>query len=213
MSTERAKKLLAEIMSDDEEMPEVIDVSIVEEEPKPQMPERAIQDSVKETPGELLDKTSAWAANGGSLELSSADGLRHLLAESRDRSSMFMAVMALQRMKRISRLVSVTDKLEESLFSDDRIAGMETMELIQALKHVDGTVKQAIDFVNKSTEDSTTGAQILVNLIDARSLTLSREDVPEARSRESIRHAVMGLLEQFQKPAVIPTEDTEVADG
>lgn len=216
MEREDAKKLLEELLSDDEpeELPVIkgeIVASVDEAERIQTDKAKAIHDSINESTEALLDKTSNWAAKGGSLELSSADGLRHLLAESRDRASMFMAILGLQRMRRISNLVGVTDDLETTLFDKERIANMETMELIQALKHVDTTSKQLIDFVNNSLEDSTTGAQILVNLIDARSLTLSREDVPEARSREVIRNAVMGLLDEFQNPkGLLPNLEEEL---
>jgi hypothetical protein len=170
---------------------------------QPMLPIKQIEDSVTETPEQLLERTANWATNGTALEVSSKDGLRHLLAESRDRSSMFMSILALQRMKRVSNLVNVAEDIQSTLFTPDRIAMMDTAELLQALRYVEGIVKENVEFVNKSTEDSTTGAQILINMVDARSLTLSREDIPEAQSRESIRHAVMGLLEEFSNPSGI----------
>jgi len=173
---------------------------------------RSIADTVSEKPEELLEKTANWAAKGEQLRLSSTDGLRHILAESRDRASMFMSILALQRMKRISNLVQVAEGIQESLFTPERIELMETQELLQALRAVESIVKDNIEFINKSTEDSATGAQILINMVDARSLTLKREDVPEAGSRESIRHAVEGLLQAFGESP--PQEDIiDVEEG
>jgi len=115
-------------------------------------------------------------------------------------------------MKRISNLVQVAEGIQESLFTPERIELMETQELLQALRAVESIVKDNIEFINKSTEDSATGAQILINMVDARSLTLKREDVPEAGSRESIRHAVEGLLQAFGESP--PQEDIiDVEEG
>ena len=176
-------------------MPEPIDVSI--DDDNPQLPVKKIHTGITETPEDVLNKIAGWAANGEDLQVSSKDGLRHLLAESRDRSSMFMSVLALQRMKRVANLVGIAEDIQENLFRPERVAMMETTELLQALKTVESIVKENIAFVDKASEDATTGAQILINMVDARSLTLSREDVPDAKSRESIRHAVGGLLEAF----------------
>lgn len=186
-------------------MSDQIDVSINQGS---QLPAKQIEDSVTETPEQLLERTASWATNGTALNVSSHDGLRHLLAESRDRSSMFMSILALQRMKRVSDLVNITEDIQKTLFTPERISMMDTQELLQALRYVENIVKENIEFVNKSTEDSTTGAQILINMVDARSLTLSREDVPEAQSRESIRHAVMGLIEEFTNPSKLNDENT-----
>ncbi len=184
-----------------------IDVSINE---YPLAAEKKIHTTVAEEPAEILTQIAGWATKGDELKLSSKDGLRHLLSESRDRSSMFMSVLAMQRMQRIAKLVGIAENIQESLFDKDRVAMMETGELLQALKLVQGIVKENIEFVNKSTEDATTGAQILINMVDARSLTLAREDVPSAQSRESIRHAVAGLLAAFGE--IDPSEDGEVID-
>jgi len=174
-----------------------IDVSINED---PQPLAKEIHTSITERPEDVLDKIAGWASNGTELNLSSKDGLRHLLAESRDRSSMFMSVLALQRMKRVAKLVGIAEDIQENLFRPERLAMMETAELLAALKSVEAIVKENIDFIGKTSEDATTGAQILINMVDARSLTLGREDVPSAQSRESIRHAVSGLLEAFGQP-------------
>jgi len=168
-----------------------IDVSI--DGNKAKLPTRRVEDSVSEKPEDLLKNTAEWAAHGNTLKIDSPDGLRHILAESRDRASMFMSILGLQRMKRIARLVNVAEELQDTLFTPERIEMMETQELLQALRAVESIVKDNIEFVNKSTEDATTGAQILINMVDARSMALSREDVPKARSREAIRHAVEGL--------------------
>ena len=168
-----------------------------------------IKTGIEETPGEVLNQIADWATNGKNLALSSKDGLRHLLAESRDRSSMFMSVLALQRMKRVAKLVGIAEDIQENLFRPERLAMMETTELLQALKSVEAIVKENIDFIGKASEDATTGAQILINMVDARSLTLAREDVPDAKSRESIRHAVGGLLEAFGKPMPEPLLDDD----
>lgn len=191
-----------------------IDVSINEDGPKPLA--REIQTGITERPEDVLNKIAGWATNGTDLNLSSKDGLRHLLAESRDRSSMFMSVLSLQRMKRVANLVGIAEDIQENLFRPERLAMMETAELLAALKSVEAIVKENIDFIGKASEDATTGAQILINMVDARSLTLGREDVPSAKSRESIRHAVSGLLEAFgapaQEDAFEDTIDTEVID-
>ena len=173
------------------------------------LPAREIQTSITERPEAVLNKIADWATNGKDLTLSSKDGLRHLLSESRDRSSMFMSVLSLQRMKRIAKLVGIAEDLQENLFRPERIAMMETTELLQALKSVEAIVKENIEFIGKASEDATTGAQILINMVDARSLTLSREDIPDAKSRESIRHAVSGLLEAFGKPKALNDLDDE----
>lgn len=187
-----------------------IDVSF-NEEPKPLSKE--IHTGITEKPEDVLNKIAGWAANGTELNLSSKDGLRHLLAESRDRSSMFMSVLALQRMKRVANLVGIAEDIQENLFRPERLAMMETSELLAALKSVEAIVKENIDFIGKASEDATTGAQILINMVDARSVTLGREDVPSAQSRESIRHAVNGLLEAFGKPKdVDDIVDSEVID-
>ena len=110
---------------------------------------------------------------------------------------MFMSVLAMQRMKRVAALVEAAETVQENLFRKDRVAMMETNELIQTMKLIKDLTKENVEFINKSTEDATTGAQILINMVDARSLTLAREDVPDAKSRESIRHAVAGLLDAF----------------
>lgn len=175
-----------------------IDVSINED---PHLPNKHIETGISERPEDVLQKIAGWATNGEELGLSSNDGLRHLLAESRDRSSMFMSVLALQRMRRVANLVGIAEDIQENLFRPERVAMMETTELLQALKSVEQIVKENIDFIGKASEDATTGAQILINMVDARSVTLGREDVPSAKSRESIRHAVSGLLEAFSGTA------------
>jgi len=186
-----------------------IDVSI-EEEGGDLLPAKEIHTTVSEEPKEILGKIANWATKGDELKLSSKDGLRHLLSESRDRSSMFMSVLAMQRMKRVANLIGIADDIQDNLFRPERLAMMETGELLQAMKIVQSLVKEDIDFVNKSTEDATTGAQILINMVDARSLTLAREDVPSAQSRESIRHAVAGLLNAFGGTATeLPILDTD----
>ncbi len=189
-----------------------IDVSIPED---PHLPSKSIETGITERPEDVLQKIAGWAANGEKLGISSNDGLRHLLAESRDRSSMFMSVLALQRMKRVANLVGIAEDIQENLFRPERLAMMETTELLQALKSVEAIVKENISFMDKASEDATTGAQILINMVDARSLTLGREDVPSAKSRESIRHAVSGLLEAFGgsgKSFDDPTEDNDIID-
>jgi len=199
-------------MSEDENPP--IDVS-VNDTPK-QLPARDIKTGITEKPEDVLNQISDWATKGKELELSSKDGLRHLLAESRDRSSMFMSVLSLQRMKRVAKLVGVAENIQENLFNETRLAMMETGELLQALKLVESIVKENIDFIGKASEDATTGAQILINMVDARSLTLGREDVPDAKSRESIRHAVGGLLEAFGDTGldgVLDVGATDVVEG
>lgn len=163
----------------------------------PSIPGKEIHTTVKEDPKEILKKVADWATKGEELKLSSKDGLRHLLSESRDRSSMFMSVLAMQRMRRVAKLIEAAEDVQENLFRPERVAMMETNELIQTAKLIQALTKEDIEFINKSTEDSTTGAQILINMVDARSLTLAREDVPDAKSRESIRHAVAGLLNAF----------------
>jgi len=183
-----------------------IDISI--EKPESALPVKKIQTAVSEEPAEILKKVAGWASKGKELNVSSKDGLRHLLAESRDRSSMFMSVLALQRMKRVANLVGIAEDVQEKLFSPERLEMMDTNELLQALKLIQSIVKENIEFISKSTEDSSTGAQILINMVDARSLTLSREDVPEAKSRESVRHAVAGLIDAFGIK-----EDTEIIDA
>jgi hypothetical protein len=174
-----------------------IDVSIEDDKQLPATPDKEIHTTIEEEPQQILGKIADWATKGTELKLSSKDGLRHLLSESRDRSSMFMSVLAMQRMKRIAKLTEAAESVQENLFRPERVAMMETTELIQTAKLIQGMVKENIDFINKSAEDSTTGAQILINMVDARSLTLAREDIPAAKSRESIRHAVSGLLEAF----------------
>ncbi len=174
-----------------------IDVSIEDDKQLPVVPGKEIHTTIDEEPQEILGKIADWATKGKELKLSSKDGLRHLLSESRDRSSMFMSVLAMQRMKRLAKLAEAAELVQDNLFRPERVAMMETNELIQTAKLIQSMSKEDIDFVNRSTEDATTGAQILINMVDARSLTLAREDVPDAKSRESIRHAVAGLLDAF----------------
>jgi hypothetical protein len=195
-----------------------IDVSIEEpSDDNPLLPAKGgkeIHTSVKEEPKEILSKVADWATKGDDLTLSSRDGLRHLLSESRDRSSMFMSVLALQRMKRVSKLVEVAENIQTTLFQKERLSMMETSELLQAMKIVQAISKEDIDFISKSAEDASTGAQILISMVDARSLTLGREDVPDAKSREAIRHAVAGLLEAFDPEMDKAVDiDTEVIDA
>ncbi len=194
----------------------IIDVTIEEpSENNPLLPARdekkKVHTSVTEEPKEILSKVADWATKGDELTLSSKDGLRHLLSESRDRSSMFMSVLALQRMKRVSKLVEVAENIQTTLFHKDRLAMMETSELLQAMKIVQSISKEDIDFISRSAEDASTGAQILISMVDARSLTLGREDVPDAKSREAIRHTVAGLLSAFGIDKDLP-EDPEVID-
>jgi hypothetical protein len=200
-------------MSDEE----IIDVTIEEPGENPLLPAKAgkeIHTSVREDPKEILEKVADWATKGKNLDLSSKDGLRHLLSEARDRSSMFMSVLSLQRMKRVSKLVEVAENIQETLFNKDRLELMETNELLQAMKIVQAISKEDIDFISKSAEDASTGAQILISMVDARSLTLGREDVPDAKSREAIRHAVAGLLDAFgDKDDDGDIIDTEVVDA
>ena len=191
-----------------------IDISI--EKPESHLPEKTIHTGVTEDPKDILTKVADWASKGKSLNLSSKDGLRHLLSESRDRSSMFMSILALQRMKRVAKLVGVAEDVQETLFSHERLSLMETGELLQVLKLIQSIVKENIEFISKSTEDSSTGAQILINMVDARSLTLSREDVPDSKSRESVRHAVAGLISAFgleDDPDIIDAEVIDADEG
>lgn len=185
------------------------DIDVSTDGGDPQLPARDIKTSISEQPEDVLNQIAGWATNGQDLKLSSKDGLRHLLAESRDRSSMFMSVLALQRMKRVAKLVGIAEDIQENLFRPERVAMMETAELLLALKSVESIVKENINFIDKASEDATTGAQILINMVDARSVTLGREDVPSAKSRESIRHAVSGLLDAFGgvKPTTTDPED------
>lgn len=167
----------------------------------PDKPEEKIElelkDSIDESPAELLEKVGQWAAKGGKIDFSSPDGLRHVLAESRDRSAMFMSILAVQRMRRLAKLVGATELLEERLLDPETINNMDTEQLLFTLRTLEAVTKDAIAFVNGVVQDNATGAQVLINMVDARTLNLEREDVPSPRSRDNIRQAVGALLEQF----------------
>lgn len=156
-----------------------------------------VEDSVTEQPSELLGKVAVWASQGIKPDFSSHDGLRHILAESRDRSAMFMAIMAVHRLNRLAKLVGATDQIEERLFNPETIREMDIDQLIFTLRTAEQIQKDAIAFVNGAVVDNTSGAQVLINMVDARQLNLGRGDVPNSRSREAARQAVAALMQQF----------------
>lgn len=98
----------------------------------------------------LQNKVTDFVTKNKPIDVDNLKQLDQLLKMRDEKFNLVLQVMGMSRVRRLSMLVSVVDRIEAELYSEPRIKGATTGELMKLVQVVSDQIKDAVDFVNNS---------------------------------------------------------------